>query len=40
MTPYEWRGFTILDTPGIDAPIEHEKFHASNWNVAMWCCLC
>ncbi|MBV5308873.1 GTPase, partial [Chromatium okenii] len=25
VTPYEWRGFTILDTPGIDAPIEHEK---------------
>lgn len=24
VTPYEWNGFRILDTPGIDAPIEHE----------------
>ena len=23
--PYPWRGFTLLDTPGIDAPIEHEE---------------
>jgi len=22
---YEWKGYTLLDTPGIDAPIEHEK---------------
>lgn len=22
---YPWRGFTLLDTPGIDAPIEHEE---------------
>jgi GTPase Era involved in 16S rRNA processing len=25
ITPYEWRGFTVLDTPGIDAPIDHEN---------------
>ena len=24
VTPYAWNGFQILDTPGIDAPIEHE----------------
>lgn len=24
VTPYQWRGFTLLDTPGIDAPAEHE----------------
>lgn len=22
---YSWRGYTIIDTPGIDAPIEHEQ---------------
>ena len=22
---YEWNGYTLLDTPGIDAPIEHEN---------------
>jgi len=22
---YEWRGYTLVDTPGIDAPIEHEQ---------------
>lgn len=22
---YEWRGYTLVDTPGINAPIEHEK---------------
>ena len=25
VTPYPWRGYTLDDTPGIDAPIEHEK---------------
>ncbi|MGC2855916.1 GTPase [Novispirillum sp. DQ9] len=25
VTPYEWDGFTIYDTPGIDAPMEHER---------------
>lgn len=24
-TPYEWNGYELLDTPGIDAPAEHEK---------------
>ena len=24
VTPYEWEGFEILDTPGIDAPQDHE----------------
>ena len=22
---YEWNGYSIVDTPGVDAPIEHEK---------------
>lgn len=22
---YQWQGYEILDTPGIDAPIEHQK---------------
>ena len=25
VTPHQWRDFTILDTPGIDAPQEHEE---------------
>ena len=25
VTPYNWKGLQILDTPGIDAPQEHEK---------------
>jgi small GTP-binding protein len=25
VAPYDWNGFTLLDTPGIDAPAEHEK---------------
>ena len=25
VTSYEWRSFELLDTPGIDAPIEHER---------------
>jgi GTPase SAR1 family protein len=25
VTPYEWNGFKLLDTPGIDAPAEHER---------------
>lgn len=24
ITPYTWRGYTLLDTPGIDAPVHHE----------------
>lgn len=24
-TPYAWNGYELLDTPGIDAPAEHEK---------------
>lgn len=24
VTEYEWNGYSLLDTPGIDAPIEHE----------------
>jgi len=24
VTPYEWKGYKLYDTPGIDAPIEHE----------------
>lgn len=27
ITPYDWEGFTLCDTPGIDAPEDHE--HAS-----------
>ena len=22
---YEWNGYSVVDTPGVDAPIEHEK---------------
>jgi hypothetical protein len=25
VTPYPWHGFTLLDTPGIDAPVRHEE---------------
>lgn len=25
VTPYQWQGYEILDTPGINAPTEHEK---------------
>jgi GTP-binding protein EngB required for normal cell division len=25
VTPYDWNGYIIYDTPGIDAPIEHEE---------------
>ncbi len=25
VTSYEWNGFKLLDTPGIDAPAEHER---------------
>ena len=25
VTAYEWNGFRLLDTPGIDAPAEHER---------------
>lgn len=25
ITPYHWQGFVLFDTPGIDAPVEHEK---------------
>lgn len=29
---YDWRGYTLLDTPGIDAPIEHEAVTESSLN--------
>ncbi|MGY8607688.1 GTPase [Gluconobacter cerinus] len=29
---YEWHGYTLLDTPGIDAPIEHEKVTEESLN--------
>lgn len=24
-TPYSWHGYALLDTPGVDAPVEHEE---------------
>ncbi|MFW7267846.1 dynamin family protein [Gluconacetobacter sp. Hr-1-5] len=29
---YDWLGYTLLDTPGIDAPIEHEKVTEESLN--------
>ncbi|MBS1078263.1 50S ribosome-binding GTPase [Gluconobacter kondonii] len=29
---YDWHGYTLLDTPGIDAPIEHEKVTEESLN--------
>ena len=30
---YEWNGYTLLDTPGIDAPIEHEDIANSELQI-------
>ncbi|MBO1329592.1 50S ribosome-binding GTPase [Acetobacter suratthaniensis] len=29
---YDWKGYSLLDTPGIDAPIEHEKVTEESLN--------
>ena len=32
VTSYEWNGFRLLDTPGIDAPAEHERVSREQLN--------
>lgn len=34
VTSYEWNGFQLLDTPGIDAPAEHERISREQLNAS------
>ena len=39
ITAYDWNGYTIYDTPGIDAPVEHEKLteeHLSKTEIVLF----